>query len=165
MALCHALSGLNVMNRTQRRRARLPPGSPVGSLCLPSSPGPRKMTGPTCPTWPSSQAWPGVPEAGHRWGKCKPAPGLGGRSLWELEQRQGKASCRPLGPSLGPGSLPELPAISVSAGPGGGDHKAASPRPQSHARSTDMTQQTLLPPTKLFFLLCLPCGRTGGEGP
>lgn len=37
MALCHALSGLNVMNRTQRRRARLPPGSPVGSLCLPSS--------------------------------------------------------------------------------------------------------------------------------
>lgn len=41
MAVCHALSGLDVMNRTQRRQARLPPGSPVGSLSLPSSPGPR----------------------------------------------------------------------------------------------------------------------------
>lgn len=46
-----------------------------------------------------------------------------------------------------------------------GDHKAASLRPQSHARGTDTTQQTLLPPKKLFFLLCLPCGRTRGEGP
>ena len=114
MALCHALSGLNVMNRTQRRRARLPPGSPVGSLRLPSSPGPREMTGPICPAWPSSRAWPGVPKAGHRRGKFEPAPSLGGGSLWELEQRQGKASCRPLGPSLGPESLSELPAWTVS---------------------------------------------------
>ena len=46
MAVCHALSGLDVMNRTQRRRARLPPGSPVGSLSLPSSPGPRDQHAP-----------------------------------------------------------------------------------------------------------------------
>lgn len=150
MALCHALSGLNVMNRTQRRRARPPPGSPVGS-CVPELPGPRKMTGPTCPTWLSSQAWPGVPEAGHRWGKCKPAPGLGREGA--LGIRTGSREKRPAGLwGQAWGQVFGLSACHQCLSWSRRGSQGGFPRPQSHARSTDMTQQTLLPPHEAILL-------------
>lgn len=124
---------------------------------FPESPELPWASGPTRPAWLSSQAWPGVPEAGHRWGKCEPTPGPGGGSLWELEQWQGKASCRP----LGPGSLSELPAISISAGPGGGITRRP-PCGLSHTHAAQTQHNKLYCPPRSYSS-CSACLAAGPE--